>query len=813
MNDHGHATTTRPLVKLGADHPFSRVYGTVHRYVFDHFPPYQRLRDEILATVESVVGDGVKRRDIRILDLACGPGDMAFALAEAGYSVFGVEPFGVLVQLARERGRVLGLTNVTFERTPLGDTPFDVVLNVHTLYAHPGWKDLLRMAHDALAPGGHAVFVNFSRPLPMWASFGSVARRAGMSAAARSLLWLLPNALFETARASGESNYWDEAAFAERLGGVGFDVVSMRRTFFEEASLLAVARKSPAPTVARPVAAEPALEAPPTMWPAIRETAAEPERQAARPPARRALARLVAYEVAESLRFQAPASEGGGAWLRDAQATLLGRDVLPFREGTPFAAGSYAVIRARSSVDLTTWQGSVEGDFDLLEDSDPTRQALDKLVVSRCGTLSGTLDLAPATRGFAVVEGRWSLADRTAAGPFRCVFLIPFTRAGHEGHWYVEHEPDGSPREDEPGFVPVRPCEQLLDIPLTKAVITLFEPVPAAADDGRAAASGPARAAAAVVGRDFGELTHRTARSLCAAVESRLAAGVGDLHLALLDVKEIDVVGLAALLQCTQEAAARAVAVTVTPSPVLHRALLEADLLDTLPVGGPVPPPADATAARAHASRDDRPFLASTDRLALRQPTPEELRLFDAWARERFLDRMVGSKLLSRCRHLGASHPEFAALVLNDPTSLTLVVEPLGRAHPPVGFLRLYDVDLVQRFAFLESVIADPRFLRKGWGVEATRLLLAYGVDVLGLRRVEAKVYAYNALSGNSLKRGGFRLDGVLRQARAYEDQRWDINVFSILDDEMAEQRKKEAFPYMGFWARGERPPALVARA
>ncbi len=62
------------------------------------------------------------------------------------------------------------------------------------------------------------------------------------------------------------------------------------------------------------------------------------------------------------------------------------------------------------------------------------------------------------------------------------------------------------------------------------------------------------------------------------------------------------------------------------------------------------------------------------------------------------------------------------------------------------------------------------------------------------------------------LKRGGFHLEGVLRQARVCEGQRWDINVFSILEDEMAEQRKKEGFPYMGFWAPGGRSPTLVAK-
>ena len=99
-----------------------------------------------------------------------------------------------------------------------------------------------------------------------------------------------------------------------------------------------------------------------------------------------------------------------------------------------------------------------------------------------------------------------------------------------------------------------------------------------------------------------------------------------------------------------------------------------------------------------------------------------------------------------------------------------------------------------------KSAVADLRVLRKGWGIEASRLLLAYAMDALGLVRVEAKVYAYNVLSINALKRNGFAQEGVLRQARSYDGERWDILVFSLLEEEMREQRKQDGFPYMGFW-------------
>jgi RimJ/RimL family protein N-acetyltransferase len=159
---------------------------------------------------------------------------------------------------------------------------------------------------------------------------------------------------------------------------------------------------------------------------------------------------------------------------------------------------------------------------------------------------------------------------------------------------------------------------------------------------------------------------------------------------------------------------------------------------------------------------------------------------------------MVGSDLLYQCRHLGAYHPDFVAAVFADPTAVTAVVQPRGAEA--VGFVRLYGICLPQQFGFLETAMASVASVRRAWGIDASRVFLAYAVDTLGLERIEAKVYAYNVLSANSLKRNGFAEEGVLRGARTYDGQRWDIRVFSILAEEMRAQRTCERFPYMGLW-------------
>jgi len=93
--------------------------------------------------------------------------------------------------------------------------------------------------HRVLKPGGRAVFVNFTRRVWLRSTVRAVKRRDGTGAALRSLLWVLPNSIFEATRKRVRPQYWEETEFAAQLKAAGFTVLELRRTFFEGASLLA----------------------------------------------------------------------------------------------------------------------------------------------------------------------------------------------------------------------------------------------------------------------------------------------------------------------------------------------------------------------------------------------------------------------------------------------------------------------------------------------------------------------------------------------------------------------------------------------
>jgi RimJ/RimL family protein N-acetyltransferase len=178
--------------------------------------------------------------------------------------------------------------------------------------------------------------------------------------------------------------------------------------------------------------------------------------------------------------------------------------------------------------------------------------------------------------------------------------------------------------------------------------------------------------------------------------------------------------------------------------------------------------------------------------VSLRPLVPEDLRHLSEWAEDPFIERMVGSELLVAYKQVFDKDPSFYDALLTDTSQVVLIVEANRGWDKPLGLARLFNIHLHEGYAFLEVMLTDQRALKRGFGVEAGRLIGYYGMDVLGLRRLEAKVYEYNVLSANSLRRNGFQQEGILRQAGYQDGRYWDMFVFGILKDEMEEQRKKD---------------------
>ncbi|PSL08339.1 RimJ/RimL family protein N-acetyltransferase [Haloactinopolyspora alba] len=87
-----------------------------------------------------------------------------------------------------------------------------------------------------------------------------------------------------------------------------------------------------------------------------------------------------------------------------------------------------------------------------------------------------------------------------------------------------------------------------------------------------------------------------------------------------------------------------------------------------------------------------------------------------------------------------------------------------------------FRIDLVQAFQ------------GRGFGPEATRLLLRYAFDRIGLHRVRLEVFDFNQRAVRAYEKCGFVLEGRERDALQWDGERHDTLIMGILRPEFAER-------------------------
>jgi RimJ/RimL family protein N-acetyltransferase len=101
-----------------------------------------------------------------------------------------------------------------------------------------------------------------------------------------------------------------------------------------------------------------------------------------------------------------------------------------------------------------------------------------------------------------------------------------------------------------------------------------------------------------------------------------------------------------------------------------------------------------------------------------------------------------------------------------------------------IGVCQLIGIDPVHRRADLQIRMGDDRTRGRGLGLEAVRLLLAFGFNDLNLHRISLQVFATNARAVKTYERAGFREEGRQRDAMYLDGRFVDVLTMAILDRE-----------------------------
>jgi RimJ/RimL family protein N-acetyltransferase len=171
------------------------------------------------------------------------------------------------------------------------------------------------------------------------------------------------------------------------------------------------------------------------------------------------------------------------------------------------------------------------------------------------------------------------------------------------------------------------------------------------------------------------------------------------------------------------------------------------------------------------------PARIEGQRVVLRHHRPEDLAHVRRWYHDPELARLTRYSLvpmrdeeIDRFFHARLMSPESVAYAIE--------VRDSGRL---IGLTTFSNLDPDNGSVLFHISIGEQDAWGRGYGTEATRLMLGLAFDSIGLHRVSLSVFSFNERAIRSYEKAGFRLEGRAREAILRDGQRRDELTMGIL--------------------------------
>ena len=178
------------------------------------------------------------------------------------------------------------------------------------------------------------------------------------------------------------------------------------------------------------------------------------------------------------------------------------------------------------------------------------------------------------------------------------------------------------------------------------------------------------------------------------------------------------------------------------------------------------------------------PFLIGT-RVYLRPLERTDVPLLQTWVNDQ---EVIRNLLNFRPMNL-QSEEEFLDKVTRDPDLIVLGIA-LRSNDRLIGDVALHRIQSRDRQAGFGILIGEKAEWSKGYGTEATRLIVRYAFDALNLNRVWLHVLENNQRGQRAYEKVGFKVEGVLRQSAFREGRYLDTITMGILRGELTEESR-----------------------
>lgn len=128
---------------------------------------------------------------------------------------------------------------------------------------------------------------------------------------------------------------------------------------------------------------------------------------------------------------------------------------------------------------------------------------------------------------------------------------------------------------------------------------------------------------------------------------------------------------------------------------------------------------------------------------------------------------------------------------INDPHTILFTIAT-KQPDVPIGNTAFVRIDWVGRMATFYIAISEKENWSKGYGSEATRLMVKYAFETINLNRVQLHVSTENQRAVRTYEKIGFSIEGTLRQAMYFDNRYHDFYLMAILKEDYLRQQSRK---------------------